>query len=171
MGNIAKRLVAKMTHAERKQGFKALDIMEIKVFDKNGKLKDYRRVVDIMVNVGLAVVTALMVADVGGTAFDWIAIGTGVGAAAKTDEALGTETHRVAATGTQQTETTADDTAQFVATFSGFSGTEAITEAGVFNAVSGGVMLCRQKFDVLNVDWGNNDSVQITEKIVLADSG
>jgi limonene-1,2-epoxide hydrolase len=143
-----------------------LDILEIRVFDKDGNLKDMRRVVDLIVNAGLAEVAALLLADVSGTAFDYIAIGTGTTAPSASDTALEFETHRVAATGSRVTTNVTDDTAQLVATFSGYSGTEAITEAGVFNAAAGGIMLCRQTFNALNVDWDAGDSVEITEKIV-----
>lgn len=143
-----------------------LDIIEIRLFDKNGNLKDKREKVDLIVNTGLAEISALLLTDVSGTAFDYIAIGTGTTAPSATDTALENETHRVAATGSQITTNVTNDTAQLVATFSGYSGQEAITEAGVFNASTGGTMLCRQTFSALNVDWDAGDSIEITEKIV-----
>lgn len=165
-----KNLLAKLKATEnpQMQQMGLLDIMEIRVFDKNGKLKDMRRVEDLLVNTGLAEVAGLLLTDVGGTAFDYIAIGTGTTAPAATDTALGTETHRVAATGSRVTTNVTNDTAQLVATFSGYTGSEAITEAGVFNAATGGTMLCRQTFSALNVDWDAGDSVEITEKIVCS---
>lgn len=143
-----------------------LDIMEIRVYDRDGRLKDMRRVVDLIVNAGLAEVAALLLTDVSGTAFDYIAIGTGTTSPSASDTALEYETHRVAATGSRVTTNVTNDTAQLVATFSGYSGTEAVTEAGVFNAASGGTLLCRQTFSALNVDWDAGDSIEITEKIV-----
>ncbi len=143
-----------------------LDILEVRVYDKDGNLKDMRRVVDLIVNTGLAEVAGLLLTDVGGTAFDYVAIGTGTTEPSATDTALENETHRVAATGSRVTTNVTNDTAQLVATFSGYSGQEAVTEAGVFNASSGGTMLCRQTFSALNVDWDAGDSIEITEKIV-----
>lgn len=120
---------------------------------------------DCITNTGLAEISGLTLTDVGGTAFDYLAIGTGAAAADPTDTALGTETHRVAGTGTQETTTVTDDTAQLVATFSGFAGTEAVTEIGMFNAAAAGTMIMRQTFSALNVDWDEGDSIQMTVKI------
>jgi hypothetical protein len=54
-----------------------------------------------------------------------------------------------------------NDTAQLVYTFT-VTGTAAVTESGVFNAASSGVLLARQVFSAINVV--NGDSLQITWK-------
>ena len=50
--------------------------------------------------------------------------------------------------------------------FAAGSGTGAITEAGVFNASSGGTMLCRTVFSVVNK--GADDSMTITWTITVS---
>ncbi|GAI36393.1 unnamed protein product, partial [marine sediment metagenome] len=104
-----------------------------------------------LTNTGFDEVTALMLTDVGGTAFDFIGIGTGAVAADPTDTDLGAEEARKAGTGTQQTTDVANDTAQLTATFAaadGLAGVDEITESGVLNGAAPGVhpavvMLCR----------------------------
>ena len=139
--------------------------------DKNGNVKhryDSGWRENTITNSGKAEVAGLICADVGGTAFDYIAIGTGTTPESATDTALENETHRIGGgdvTGSLTTTTVTNDTVQLVGTFSGYTGTESITESGVFNASSGGTMLCRQTFSAINVDWDAGDSLQITWKI------
>ncbi|GAI28320.1 unnamed protein product, partial [marine sediment metagenome] len=78
------------------------------------------------------------------------------------------ETHRVAGTGTRVETAVANDTAQLVVTFSGFAGTEAVTEIGEFNADTGGDMAMRQTFAALNVDWDEGDSIVMTVKVQVS---
>jgi len=117
---------------------------------------------------GFAEIAGLMLTDVGGTPFDYVAIGTGTTAFDPSQTALASELIRKAGTGTRVTTTVTNDTAQLVAVFSsgdGLSGTSSITESGVFNASTGGVMLCRQVFTAVNVNWDAGDTLQITWKI------
>lgn len=167
--NEANNFLAMLPKKAKEEGMKVLDIVEVRHFDKNHKLIGFRRVVDLLCNLGFAELAGLLLTDVGGTAFDYIAIGTGTTAAQATDTTLETETHRVAGTGTRVQTTVANDTAQLVSTFSGFSGSEAITEAGVLNAATLGTLLCHQVFSALNVDWDAGDSVEITEKIAISE--
>ena len=51
-------------------------------------------------------------------------------------------------------------TVTYVATFGAGEGTGAVTEAGLFNASSGGTLLCRTVFAVVNK--GSQDSMTIT---------
>lgn len=121
-----------------------------------------------LTNTGFAEITALMLTDVGGTAFDYIGIGTGTTAFVATQTDLITPVKRKAGTGTQVTTTVTNDTAQLVATFAAadtLSGTDAITESGVFNAASAGTMLCRQVFTALSIDWDAGDTLQMTWKV------
>lgn len=128
---------------------------------------------ECLTNFGFAEVTALMLTDIGGTAFDFIGIGTGAVGADPTDTDLGVEEARKAGAGTQQTEDVANDVAQIIASFAaadGLAGVDAITESGVLNGASPGVhpavhMLCRQVFAVLNIDWDAADTLQVTWKV------
>ena len=150
-----------------KENVKLRDKMVAKVYDKEGNLKDIREKEDLVVDVGKAQVAGLINGIVT-TAFTYIAIGTGTTAPTASDTGLGTETTRKSASTSRVTTSVSNDTAQLQATFSssdGLSGTSAITESGVFDASSGGNMLCRQTFDALNVDWDSGDTLQITWQI------
>lgn len=65
-----------------------------------GNIKAQRINEDLIVNDGLAKVAHLLLTDIGGTACDYLAIGTASTAAGQADTGLAGETHRVAGTGT-----------------------------------------------------------------------
>lgn len=90
-------------------------------------------------------------------AMGYIAIGTGTTAAAVAQTALVTEAARAAAT---YAHTTGTKVLTFTTTFAAGAGTGAITEAGVFNAATGGTMLDRVVFGVINKAAA--DTLQIT---------
>jgi len=118
-------------------------------------------------NTGMAQVAGLVLIDVGGTAFDYVGIGTGSTAESAAHTDLITPVKRKTATGTRVTTTQTDDTAQLVATFSSgdtLSGTDAICEAGVFTAESAGVMLFRKIFTAKSVNWDDGDTLEVTAK-------
>ena len=84
----------------------------------------------------------------------FIALGTGTTAAAASQSALVSELDRNAAT---YAHTTGTKAFSFTSDFPAGDGTGAITEAGVFNAASGGIMLDRVVFPVVNK--GADDSL------------
>lgn len=124
-----------------------------------------------LTNLGFADIAALILLDVADpTEYDYIAIGTGAVAADPTDTALGSEQSRLAAVGTRVQTTVANDTAQLVIEFSqaadaGLTGTDNITEVGVFNAAADGTMLLRQVFTAEPMNWDNGDTLTMTVKI------
>ena len=149
-----------------------IDRVILEHFDRDGNLIAKRdsgyQEHKCLCNLGFKEVAGLILTDVGGTAFDYIGIGTGTTGALATDTTLETEVKRKAGTGTRVTTTVTDDTAQIVVTFAAadtLSGTDAITESGVLNAAAAGVLLCRQTFSALNIDWDAGDSLQVTWKV------
>jgi len=127
---------------------------------KEGKSKS-------MVKTGMAQVAGLILTDVGGTAFDFIGIGTGTTAPTADDTDLQTPVKRKAATGSRVTTTFTNDTAQLVTTFSNadtLSGSHAITEYGVFTAVSAGIMLFRKVETAKTINWDDGDTLEVTAK-------
>ena len=110
---------------------------------------------NIIVNVGFD-----FIADAIGKAasrpavMGFIALGTGTTAAAATQSALVTEIDRNAAT---YAHTAGTKTFTFSADFLAGDSTGALTEAGVFNAATGGIMLDRVVFPVVNK--GADDSL------------
>ena len=87
-----------------------------------------------------------------------MAIGSGTTAAAAGNTALGTELGRVSLTSTT--------VVTYVATFAAGTGTGAVTEAGILTASSGGTMLCRTVFSVVNK--GSADSMTITWTVTVS---
>ena len=91
-----------------------------------------------------------------------MAIGSGTTAAAASQAALVSEEARVnlASTTVGTAGTAAGNTITYVASFPAGTGTAAITEAAILNASSGGIMLCRTVFAVVNKS--SSDSMTIT---------
>ena len=91
-----------------------------------------------------------------------MAIGSGTKAAAAGNTALGTQLGRVSLT----SSTVSNAVVTYVASFAAGTGTGAVTEAGIFTASSGGTMLCRTVFSVVNK--GSADSMTITWTVTVS---
>ena len=125
-----------------------------------------KAIANLVTSAGAAGVASRINGSGSEAAFTYIAVGTGTGAAAAGDTTLGTELaasglSRVAATASRVTTDVTNDTAQLATTFT-VTGTAAVTESGVLNAASTGVLLARQVFSAINVV--NGDSLTITWK-------
>jgi len=96
------------------------------------------------------------------TVMTHMALGTGTNAAAVGDTTLQTEIDRNALTST----TVSTNTIAYGCTWAAGDGTGAITEAGLFDAASGGDMLARTVFSVVNK--GASDSITITWTITIS---
>ena len=96
------------------------------------------------------------------TVMTHMAIGTGTTTAAVGQTTLVTELDRNALTST----TVTDNAIAYVGTWAAGDGTGAITEAGIFDASSGGDMLARTKFDVVNK--GSSDTMTVTWTITVS---
>lgn len=119
----------------------------------------------VFTNAGAAIITNRVIQA--GTAPKNIGWGTGTTAAAVGDTALGTEVApttaggRTVGTESRVTTTVTNDTYQVVGTVTAtLAGPTAITEAGLFDAVSAGNLLIRSVFSALNVSSG--DSITFT---------
>ena len=91
-----------------------------------------------------------------------MAVGTGTTAAAASQTALVTEADRNALTSTTVTA----NAIAYVCTWAAGDATAALTEAGIFNASSGGDMLCRTVFSVVNK--ASADSMTITWTVTVS---
>lgn len=135
-----------------------------------GSFGNSKNIRNLITNAGFAGVASRINGADSEAAFTYIAVGTGTTAANAADTTLETETAasgltRAAATASRVTTTQTNDTAQNLKSFS-VTGTVAVTESGVLNASSNGVLLCRQVFSAINVV--NGDTLQITWKIKAA---
>ena len=93
--------------------------------------------------------------------------GTGVGAEAATDTALGTPTAEARDTGTQIEGATAN-IYKSVATHT-YGGSFAITEHGLFNAATAGTLMDRTKFAAVNV--ANGEKIEFTYQLTVSSGG
>ncbi len=98
------------------------------------------------------------------TVMTHMAIGTGTTAAAAGNTALVTQLDRNALTTSGGTVSGA--TITYACTWAAGDGTGAITEAGIFDAATGGDMLARTVFSVVNK--GSADSMTITWTITVS---
>ena len=145
----------------KKEELKVTGGLKVEVKDKDGNVKDSRELKNLVVTAGLGYIASRM-KEATATAMSHMAIGTDNTAAAAGDTTLGTEAARQALTST----TVSSNTVEYVASFAAGTGTGAITEAGVLNAASGGTMLCRTVFSVVNK--GASDSMTITWTITIS---
>ena len=149
---------------------KALDSLKfagrlnIVLADKDGNIKEQREETNLVVNAGLNFICDRME----GTSQNVMShMGVGSSSAAPTagDTDLGS------LLGSRELVDTTDvsaNTIQYSCTFEAGDGTGGIQEAGIFNAASGGTMLCRTTFDVVNKQA--DDTMTITWTITLTAS-
>ena len=129
-----------------------------------GKWSTSMNIHNLITSAGAAGVASRINGSGAEAAFTYIAVGTGATAANVSDTTLQAEIvdsglARVAATASRVTTDVTNDSARLTTTFS-VSGTKAVTESGVLNASSSGVLLARQVFSAVNVV--NGDSLAVT---------
>lgn len=142
---------------------KATGQLNIKITAPDGSVKHDETVKNLVVTTGLGFIASRM-KDATANVMSHMAIGTGSTAAAAGQTGLVTESARVTLTST----TVTGNQVAYLATFP--AGTpaslSAITEAGLFNASSGGTMLCRTVFAAVNKDV--NDTMSITWTVTIS---
>jgi len=142
--------------------------IELLLKDFSGRVKEHRFILNTITDLGKAEAAGLLI-PTAGTTFDYIAIGTDTPSSTalggECTDSGGERRGGADVTTSQVTTTVTNDTAQFVTTFT-FTGSLGITEEGIFNAASAGVMLASQSFSVLNVASG--DTLAITHKVKCA---
>jgi hypothetical protein len=136
--------------------------VKIQLLDAAGNVKAERKVKNLVVSAGKTYIAARMQGSAIPTVMGYMAIGTGTATPAVGNTTLGVEAGRVslASFSSSSNQVTA------TATFPAGTGTGAITEAGIFNANSGGTMLCRTTFPVVNKAAG--DSIAITWVVTVS---
>jgi hypothetical protein len=135
--------------------------LQIRVFDENGTLKDERDLNNLVVTAGKGFIASRMV----GTAspvMSHMAIGSNSTAPVVGDTALGGELGRASLT----SGTATGAVATYIATFNAGIGSGAVTEAGILNSGTGGTMLCRTVFPVVNK--GASDTMTVTWTVTIS---
>ena len=120
-----------------------------------------REVDNLVVTAGKNFVASRM-KDTTKAAMTHMAVGTGTTTAAASQTALVTENDRNTLTSTTVTA----NAIAYVCTWAAGDATAALTEAGIFNASSGGDMLCRTVFSVVNK--ASADSMTITWTVTVS---
>lgn len=132
--------------------------------DKEGNVKETREIDNLVVSAGLTYIASRMV----GTAKDVMShmgLGSGSTAAAAGDTDLGS---LLGSREALDSSTASSNTITYVSSFEAGDATGAITEAGIFNASTGGDMLCRTVFSVINK--AADDTLSVTWTITLTAS-
>ena len=122
---------------------------------KNGEV--VREIPNTIVTAGKNELASLITGN--GTAFGYMAVGTGTTSVVAGDTTLETELDRNATTVSGGTATS--NTIEYETVWNAGDGTGSITEAGIFNAASSGDMLARTTFsavnksasDILTITW------------------
>ena len=139
--------------------------LSIVLKDKNGQIKETREVKNRVVNTGLAYIISRMTGTSKGV-MSHMAVGSGTTAVAATQTDLISMLGARKALDSTTINGTNSEKVTYIATFEPGKGTGAITEAGIFNAASGGDMLCRTVFPVVNKQA--DDTMVITWTITVS---
>ena len=138
--------------------------LEIVLRDRNGKIKERRKERNLIVNTGLNAILDRLV----GTSE---AVMSHMGLGSSSTAAAAGQTALVSQLGSREaidSSTVTGSSVAYVCTFEAGDATGTITEAGIFNASSGGTMLCRSVFS--SITKGANDSLNVTWTISVTSS-
>ena len=135
--------------------------LNILLTGSDGKVKVNETVKNLVVDAGKGWIAARMTEASIPDEMSHTAVGTDNTAAAGGQTTLVAEDARVALS----TTTISTNTVEYVATFGAGTGTAALVEAGILNAGSGGTLLCRTVFSVVNK--GADDTLTITWTITI----
>jgi hypothetical protein len=141
--------------------------LNIVLKDKAGNVKEERELKNLVVNAGLAYIASRMTGT-DKAVMSHMGLGSGSTAAAAADTDLGSLLGSREALDSTTISGTNDEKVVYVSSFEAGDATGAVTEAGIFNAASGGDMLCRTVFSVVNK--AADDTMSVTWTITLSAS-
>lgn len=133
------------------ENIKATGVLHIVLKDKDGNIKVDKTVNNLVVTDGKNAIASRLSSNAVAV-MSHMAVGSNAASPVAGNTTLGAE---IAASRTALTVaggTVAGNTITYAASFGAGVGTGALTEAGIFNAGSGGTMLCRTSFSVVNKD-------------------
>ena len=149
---------------EKQENLKATGKVRIVKTNSQGVTTHDFEVPNLVVTTGKNFIASSMIKTTSNSpaAMTHMAIGTGSTSPGASDSALGTQTGRVSLSG----NTVSTNTITYTATFPAGTGDGAITEAGIFNASTGGTLLCRTTFPVVNKASG--DTIAVTWVVTVS---
>lgn len=134
-------------------------------YNPAGELISEQTVKNLIVTTGLYHIAARMANTGTPTQMTHMALGSSSTTPALADTALGAQLGTRAALSVAG-GTPANNTITYSATFAAGVATGAVVEAGIFNASTAGVMLCRTTFPVINKNSG--DSLAVTWVVTVS---
>lgn len=143
---------------------KATGKVTLRHYDHQGNLKNEFTVDNLVVTTGLQHIAGRLIDTGAPDQMSHMGLGASSTTPTLTDTTLGSQLGRtpLAVPG----GTPSSNTVTYAATFFAGTATGAIVEAGVFNASSGGTMLCRTTFPVINK--ADTDSLAVTWVITVS---
>ena len=138
--------------------------VSIKLYDKDGNVKDSREITNLVVTSGLTFICSRM-AGTSPAVMSFMGVGSGT-----TSPAAG-QTALVSQLGSREaldSTNASANTIVFVCSLEAGEGTGAVSESAIFNAASSGTMLARVTFPVVNKQA--SDTMSITHTITLTAS-
>ena len=141
--------------------------LNIVLKDKAGNVKDEREIKNLVVNKGLEYIASRM-KDASKSVMSHMGLGSGTTAAAASQTDLVTLLGAREALDSTTISGSNNEKVVYVSAFEAGDATGAVTEAGIFNASSGGDMLCRTVFSVVNK--AADDTMSVTWTITLSAS-
>lgn len=164
--NLFSRLYKEYMKRAKKETPSVKGVLKLELFGPDGKLKEERIEKNLIVTGGLGFITSKMTGGADNI-MSHMAVGTDNTAAATGQTGLVTQLAIVSLdSDNQATTTTTNDSIEYVATFPAGTGTGDLVEAGIFNAASSGLMLCRTVF--ATITKGASDSLVVTWKLIFA---
>jgi hypothetical protein len=138
--------------------------VDIVVTDKHGFVKDTRSVKNLVLTAGKEFIASSMLKTTTNSpvAMSHMAIGSGTTAAAIGNTGMESQLGRVALA----SATSSGAVVTYTASFPAGTGTGAVTEAGILNNSTGGTMLCRTVFSVVNK--GSDDAMSVTWTVTVS---
>jgi hypothetical protein len=131
--------------------------------DKKGNIKEERKIKNLIVDAGLNFICDRMRDDE--TKMSHMGLGSGTTAADADDTSLESQ---LGSREVLDSDHVSGSTITYTSSFEAGDATGGVTEAAIFNAASGGTMLCRTVFAVVNK--ASDDSLQISWQITLSAS-
>jgi len=145
------------------EGLKLRGDVALVLRDKDGNVKSEQKVKNLIVDTGLNFICDRMKDDE--TAMTHMALGSGTTAPAAGNTALESQ---LGSREALDSSTVSNNTITYVASFEAGDATGAVTEAAIFNAASGGTMLCRVTFSVVNK--AADDTLSVNWQLTLTAS-
>lgn len=137
--------------------------VSISLYDQNGNLKDGREVKNLVVTTGRGFIASRMTGNAS-SVMSHMALGSGSTAPAAGDTAL--ESILGVREILDSSFSPASGVVLYTSSFEGGDATGAVSEAGIFNAASSGLMLCRTTFDTINKSA--TDTLSVTWTITIS---